>query len=667
MSKKKQPKRITPINLPRRLREGLEEADSLISEGKPREALEQLRELDGKFPHQPDVLGLMANAYLDTGDQHGYLLSIYKLHGVTPNKAEIKAGLAGAYLFNGHLALALQTFRQFVQRWPNDERAGDARKTIAHLEGGLADMLGNLGLSGQDGFDFACRHEEMRLHMELGNYNRCRQLSKTLLEERPHFTPLLNNLSLMEWLEGRLPEAIEFCQKVLDLEPENVHALANLTRFLFMQGRKDEVYIYAQRLKLSQAAGIDIWIKKAEALSFIGDDDGVLALIEQAKLVKEQKELNGLFWHWCAVAAYRNGNTTKARSYWRKSVQDPQSVELAQTNLDELAKPVYERTCPQAFGIETWLSRKTIEAMSLAVERAAKYENDQAFRERINLFMDTHPELIHFVPQALTAGDSQSREFALELADMSAHPQILSKLKEFMLGQQGPDDLRIKASQMLTKHALCKSGEMVDIWLKGQRTPLMMMGLEISYDPLEKPNLKPVAQRLMEQAIHALGDKDGEKAETDLRKALSIQGEEPSLLNNLALALSMQGKLEEADAIANEIPIRFPDYFFGQVIAIRRALQARQLEKARNMLDRLMQRTELHVTEFSGLCGCQIDFLIADGKPEGALSWFEIWKQGYPEDPNLERYEHTMAMIEALKKLKEGFPKQSRKVKKLEA
>lgn len=98
----------------------------------------------------------------------------------------------------------------------------------------------------------------------------------------------------------------------------------------------------------------------------------------------------------------------------------------------------------------------------------------------------------------------------------------------------------------------------------------------------------------------------------------------------------MQGKQEESELIADEIPTRFPDYFFGQVIAARRALNANQLEKAKIILDRMMKKTELHVTEFSALCACQIDFFLKSEKPEGAISWFEMWEQGYPDDPDRE-------------------------------
>jgi len=42
-------------------------------------------------------------------------------------------------------------------------------------------------------------------------------------------------------------------------------------------------------------------------------------------------------------------------------------------------------------------------------------------------------------------------------------------------------------------------------------------------------------------------------------------------------------------------------------MAIRWAIQAKQLEKARNLLDKIMQKAEFHVTESRVLFACQIN------------------------------------------------------------
>lgn len=552
-----------PINLPRRLREGLEEADNFLVQGESKQALEILNELNKSFPRQPDVRGLMANANLDLDNQHGYLHAIHDLHELTPNRAEVKLGLAGAYLSNGYPALALQTFRQFLKRWSHDERASDVQKTIPQLENVLGELLHNLGDSLDTGFEFACQHEELRLLMETGNHTRCRQLAKKLLQERPDFVPILNNLSQVDWLEGDLPGAIETSHKVLEIDPQNVHALSNLTRYLFMQGKNDQAREFAKRLKDSNADAAERWVKVGEALSFIGDDDGLLSLFDQAKNANELDQWNENLWHWCAAAEYRKGNIPAARKHWQTSLKRAPYFSLAAKNLEELKKPQHERACPQIFPLEMWITRKTLESLVTATKRAANQKNDTVFRAKIAEDIERHPELIHFVPAALASGNEHCKEFAINLADMSAHPAILDSLKEFALGQNGSDALRMETAQILTKHGIFKSGETIDLWIEGASRPLMMLGFQISSDAQDRRKLKPAAQHLMEQAIYALRDEDGTKAEIHLRKALEIQKDEPGLFKNLAVALSMQGKHDEAGAIADEIPTRFPDYFFG--------------------------------------------------------------------------------------------------------
>jgi tetratricopeptide (TPR) repeat protein len=336
----------------------------------------------------------------------------------------------------------------------------------------------------------------------------------------------------------------------------------------------------------------------------------------------------------------------------------------ARDNLEELKKPQHERNCPQAFSLDAWLSRNTIGNLTSTVERASKQKSDKAFQDRIRTYFDDHPEILHFVPAALASGDMVSRDLALKLADMSAHPGLLANLKDFALGQEGSDALRLEASQLLSKHGVFESGESVNLWFEGEWKPIMMLGFQIYYDSPEKPTLKPAAQRLMEKAIYALREEKAAEAEIHLRKAIEIQKDDPGLLNNLAVALSMQGKREEADAIADEIPDRFPDYFFGQVIAVRKAIQADDLEKAKTILDKMMKKQELHVTEFGALCGCQIDFMIADDKPEGAISWFDMWKQGYPDDPALKNYEERMSIAGLLATFRKGLTRSRRKPRK---
>jgi tetratricopeptide (TPR) repeat protein len=238
------------------------------------------------------------------------------------------------------------------------------------------------------------------------------------------------------------------------------------------------------------------------------------------------------------------------------------------------------------------------------------------------------------------------------MADFSAHPKLLAALKEFAFGQNGPDSLRMEAAQILSKHDWVETGE-ARLWLNGEWQPTILMGFEITDEPDPKAMPHPKVQPLLARAIDALHKKDGRLAEELMRKALVIEPNSPSLHNNLAVALEMQGRKEEASAMVDQIIKQYPDYFFGQISAARKATYAGDLKKAREILNKLMTRKQYHVTEFSALCSVFVDLSIEDDQPEAALSWFEMWEGAYPEDPRLEQYQERIEMLRVFTSIKD--------------
>ena len=654
MSKRSSSTRFDPSHLPRRLREGLEEANDLLERLHPKEALEILEELAKRHPNQPDVLGMMVNAYHDLKNDRGYLHTMIALHRLTPNRAEVKLGLAGGYLANSRPALAYRTFQEFLRKWPNHEQAAGVTKLLPDLDKVLTEALTDLNLSQtlspESKLDFASKHEEAQVLMEAGEFERGKRLAEALLKQYPQFTPALNNLSLIEWLEDNLPAAIEASQKVLEQEPENIHALSNLTRFLFMQGKTEQARQMAARLQASGAQGYQSWLKKIEALSFIGDDEGVLALLEEARRADALDELSGLFYHWCAVATYRLGDAAQARAHWQKALKLSPGFELASANLQALKKAPHERLCPQAFSADLWLPKKTIEALASIAKQAAYRKGGQSFQEKMKEFMERHPVIVHFVPIALRNGDAPARETALDLADLSEYPALLNDLKDFAQSQEGTDELRLQALQILSKHGAFQPGQKVDMWIKGKWTPILTLGFEITPEPM-LDKIKPKALELMKQAIEALRVKDGARAENLLRAALKIEPEQTSLLNNLALALMQQDKNKEAEALVKHITEDFPEYFFGQITLARMSIRDGNLEKARAIINHWMEtKKKFHTTEFSALCKAQIDLSIEERQYDSADSWLEMWERVYPEDSEFKNYRRQIKVRKNLAK-----------------
>jgi tetratricopeptide (TPR) repeat protein len=664
MSKGHYPTRVDPVNLPRRLREGLAEAEESLENGKTVEAKKLLRELDEKFPRQVDVLGLLANACVDSKDYPGYLEAMLALYKLRPNSPDINLGLAGAYLKNGRMALALQTFERFLDRWPGHPAADDARKTLQALQKCMENIIAELELSEEEGLEFARKHEELQVCLDTSQYQRGKSLAKELRERKPDFAPALNNLSQIYWLEGNLPEAIRTCQQVLEFEPDNVHALGNLVRFLYLSGRRDEAPTYVERLKKSKAKAADRWKKIGETLSFIGDDKGMLSLRERVLKEGGLEEIDENFYHFLATSEAMLGQESAAKSDWKHALKINPTFTLAQENIADLKRPKHERNGPWAYPLGQMLPEKVIREMTSVVERAAKSKNEAAFQPTVQHFLNMHPEILQFAPLLLERGELMGKEFVINVADMSGHPGFILLLKEFAFGQEGPDDLRLKAAQVLSKHNAAPTGE-VNMWIAGEWKPILLLGFEITPEPIFDIPLKPKVMELMGQAIEALHEENGMLAEGYLRKALAIQPEHPSLLNNLALALSMQDKRKESEVIIKHVTEDFPDYFFGQMTLARKAIQAKDYEKARSIVNHSMeQKKRYHVTEFNMLCKTQIDLMIQDESIDGALSWLEMWEGTEPDDPDFEEYKEHLELLKMFSKFKNRQRKSRKSTKK---
>src|SRR5207244_3317702 len=103
-------------------------------------------------------------------------------------------------------------------------------------------------------------------------YPQARQLGEKVLARKPDFAPALNNIGETWAREGKLDQAAAAAQGVLAFAPHNFHALSNATRYLALAGRTDEAREYAGRLRAVQSGSPDVWVKKAEAFSILGDD-----------------------------------------------------------------------------------------------------------------------------------------------------------------------------------------------------------------------------------------------------------------------------------------------------------------------------------------------------------------------------------------------------------
>lgn len=628
------------------LQSGLAQADALIAARRLADAAQVLAELDGRFGDNADVLGRLMNLAVAADDPQAMLTAAEPLARLRPNEPEVALNLAVARLKLQRFALAERSFAAFAERWPAHPKAADARRQAGELREYLGALWSSQGMDEPPDLALMAQNEEVQQLLTAGDWARAVRLAEQVLRARPGFVAIRNNLSLAYQQLGQSERAIAAAREGLAYDPENLHALANLTRFLVLAGRIDEAAETAEQLKAVPALTVDIAVKQAEALSFLGDDAGVLAAFEQVQRLKDRdanSTASALLHHLAAVAAMREGSAQAARRRWQKALELEPSLELAAGNMADLERPEDERHAPWPYSIEYWLQRPTIEALVREL-KPGKGRSDEALTRDAQRFLKRYPGLEALVPLLLERGDPSAREFALRLAGLARTPGMLAALAAFAQGQYGPTSLRMQAAQMAQQGGAIGGGTM-RFHQGGEWRETVMFGLELHGEPSPSP-LPRAAEALQREAAMAQRAGDPLKAERLLKRALELAPDEPSLLNNLGAAYGLLGRIAESEAIARRLIAEHPDYLFGMTNMVPYLLEEGKLDEAQAMIDPLMKRTRMHFSEFGAVASAQINIHLAKNNLEAAESWLDMIAKAVPDYPHIE---HFKARLRAAK------------------
>jgi tetratricopeptide (TPR) repeat protein len=633
--KKQGPAGRPSSNKDRRLAASLDEAHGLMQSGDFERAAALLDELDRRYPNTREVVHLLAEVHYDRGDDNRHLEACERLGALAPNDPGIQMMLAHAYLSCVFPFLALDLFRRAVERWPDYEKAAAARQTVAGLEPRVAAFHAELGVPGPEGFELGRQHERVQVFLQQQKYPQAIRAAERLLERWPRFAPALNNAAEASFADGRLAQAVAFTRRALSVAPDNFHALANLARYLFLGGEQAEARDVAERLKAVTSPRADAWVKKAEALSYLGDDQGVLEVWRGGGEGAVSHLLPGraaLLLHLTAVAFARGGEEAEARRLWQRAVAQFPQLEPPRQNLEDLDRPAAERSGPWYYSFRYWLPEEVSRELHATLKGGAKAGGEGALAAEVRRFFERHPEVEALIPALLDRADPNGREFALQLALAARTPALLAALRDFALSQRGTDAMRLRAANVAREAGVLSAGPL-RMWGQGKWREVLLLGFEVGFEPFDAH--PPAVRRLAAEGYELLQEGDGPGAEEVFRRALGLAPDAPDLLYHLANALRKQGRKEEAEELLRQASARDPDNLFARVAVVRQALDEGDLDRAKDLLSPLLGRRRLHISEFVALAAAQVEYCLARGDPQSAQTWVDMLARMDPDNPNL--------------------------------
>lgn len=635
-------RRQPPLSRPRaerrtRLRpqSALARIDELLDACQWDEAIEALDELNARQPDNPEVLARLFEAHVNAGDHNSSELLARKLVRQRPHDPNLWMNLAAAAARNGSEITARNAFRRAVELDPLSPDADTFRASFDQFEPVAEEMLASLGLTGPDRWEIAELLDEIRCLIESGDAAETRRRGQALLRRQPDLIPVMNNVAEAEYRLGNPEQALALVGRVLELDPDNFHALSNLTRYLVLAGREEEARALAERLRHIKSHRDDNWTKRAEGLVYVDDFDGIRAVYaefcEAAPKVPPWHE--ALLLHFAAYAAARRGEVDEAKQLWKEALRLDPRLRLARGNLDDINRPEGMRHGPWPFPANHWiLDERLDEELHRVIDRAA--DSPDALREIAAIFRDS-PSLARVVPLMMRLGDRDAARFGAMLALKSGLPELHAAVREFVLGQRGSDHLRFQIARFALHDGVISPG-LLRLWRDGHWADTLLLEFQVTFEPID--DTSGPAQELIKSAWSAMRERDYQRAEEALKHALIVEPDSPAAMNNLAAAYSAQGRAKESEELVRELHARFPDYFFGIVNVANLAIRDGQFDRAHEMLRPLMELGKYHISQFKSLCTAQIQLLLAEGNLESARSWLQMWENANPDDRSLDHF-----------------------------
>lgn len=628
----------------------LEEARFLIEGGKLFEALGFLEDAVRQYPSEARFWELLAAVSNEVKDVPMMQKAFARLIQFQPRNADAHFGLAYAYALDSRLALGVRGFREFLRKFPDSEYRTEAAEL---LEMGEKDLRRNLAEfdfpEGETGLELACLHEEAQISMQRHQFDEAKKKAEKLIREMPEFVSAYNNLSLILFMDGDAVAAAETAKKVLEKQPENFHALANLVRFSVFLGKPEEARNFANRLRPIENDNPDLWIKKIEAFTFAGDDKAVTEIYKESNKRTDFVVPDSFGKHLAAFAFYELGKHNQARKIWQEILDEEPNNEFAALNMAEIHLAENERNV-FALPASYWIPARYVNELMAETSKIKEGRNfEKNLQKKTAQFFEKHPNIPHVLSILLERGDLFAKDFAVKLLSWAQTPESIAALKEFAFGQKGSDKFRYQAAMQLAETGAIPGK--VRLWNDGDWREMMLMTFEITDEPMDAYSMKPKAQNLLKQGLMAMQKKNYDLAGQYFQMALEANGaEHPSLLYNVLTIKRMKDKSYDFEDGLREIVQKFPEYSFAAITLATSEVRKGNIETAKNLVERFYDKKKWHFSEIKNWFYFNLEMALAEKHFDSARMSLDMLRQ-FDENLDEKYWEERISMSELLNKL----------------
>lgn len=575
----------------------LEQADILIGQGRPQEAIDLLEPLLKSHPRAAKLHYYLGYARAKAGDFWG-AVDGYERALQLSREPSLWLPLASLYLDLELRVHALHAFREVFRHRVEVPAMDAARQTVAELEQGVMEAARELELPvGQ--MEKGLRHlEEGQRALSAGDFRACIAANRRAIKLLGNWPPPHNNLSLALFYSGQPAEAIAVARQVLSHYPENIQALGNAIRFLTWTGQESEArMLWAQLVEIPAEDSIDR-LKKAEAAAILEEDEKVYELLKPLEQMREE-QASGLARPWLVqfFLAVAEANTNRRRAARRRLQALQQHVPAADELIEALNAgrpgPGWADRYPY-FDVSEMIPREAIETFVEMVSREDEMPA-RRFRQEVDRLVARFPQIVRAAEKLIW--EQRQPEAGIGILETVATPAAHAALRRFGLSQAGDDEIRLRALYALAQAGQIAGDEILRVWQNGEWREVQIRQYDIS-DEVESQYSQEVAD-LLNEGVAALQRGNLKRAERLLKRAIALEPRAKEGYNNLAALYARRGDHDRAREMFHAVVEIDPTYVFPRANLAIYLLEEGDVEAAEEMLAPLADVTRLRSDEMA--------------------------------------------------------------------
>ncbi|MEM6471270.1 MAG: tetratricopeptide repeat protein [Planctomycetota bacterium] len=616
--------------------------NAFFEDGDTERALALLRQAESKGALSYDGL----DTYLDVLHEYGDLDDYARIALTTVDRYPDDPNanmLAGSACFSTLQPVsAILYFEKVISLAPNHPGLEVAEEQVTKLREHLPEILDAFVDELPKDLPRIASAENILHFFTLSRFDEVIRRCQVHLRDYPEDVRIRNNYAEALALRGDQSDALEVLSETIRLAPTNFYAHAARSLVLFLLNRRVESEADAQKLRSLVPKQISDLTKAARTFAVRGDAAGIEWAYELAKRsdwLDDESSDTALLLHYEATRLARADDLKQAKSLWKRANTIAGSSVLAGENLEDLRLPVDERNGPFYCDLTDWLNHKQ---QKQTRSLANAIHDDDSLSEAttpalIRDFLSKNKDLEHLLPDMLDRGDSVAIQFAIQLLTVSSNEKNQAALRAFIEGTHGTDAMRFQVASELHREDVLGSDSTV-IYVRGKRDRVEFIDFEITDEPTIIESRGDEIQQLIENGVEHLHAEEGVEAEKVFRQVAKVD-DAPDVINNLAMALEIQGRGEEASQLMDELVGKHPDYFFGQIGMANRALQQKNYAAALETLTQLQRRKKLHAAEFVALAKSMIRTYVGRREFPSAQRWLQMLENYDPEHPDVQTFE----------------------------